>query len=47
MHEVVLINLKTGERFVRKFESLFLCRKFVEKCRYSKKVRVVAHPNFY
>ena len=46
MLEVTLINLKTGERFTKSFDSLFLCKKFVEKCRYSKKVSVIWHPNF-
>lgn len=46
MYELILMNLKTGKRFVKTFESLFLCRKFVEKCRHSKKVRVLAYPNF-
>lgn len=47
MYEVGLINLKTGEQFVKTFDSLFLCKKFVNKCRYSKKVMVVFHPNFF
>lgn len=46
MYEVELINAKTGEQFVKKFNSLFLCRKFVEKCRHSKKLIVLFHPNF-
>jgi len=46
MYDVILINLVTGKRFVKTFDSLFLCRKFVEKCRFSKKVKVVGHPIF-
>ena len=46
MHEVLLLNLETGKRFVKTFESLFLCKKFVKKCKYSRKVLVLAHPNF-
>lgn len=46
MHEVLLLNLETGKRFSKTFESLFLCRKFVNKCKHSKKVLVLAHPNF-
>ena len=46
MLEVLLMNLETGEKFTKVFDSLFLCKKFVDKCRYSKKVRVLAHPTF-
>lgn len=46
MLEVVLVNLKNGERFSKYFSSLFLCRKFVNKCKYSKSVRVLSHPAF-
>lgn len=46
MYEVILMNLKTGERFTKTFESLFLCRKFVNKCKYSRKVKVISYPLF-
>ena len=46
MHEVLLLNMKTGKRFVKTFDSLFLCKKFVDKCKYSKKVKVLAYPIF-
>lgn len=46
MHEVVLVNLKTGKRFTKEFESLFLCKKFVEKCRRSKSLRLISFPIF-
>jgi len=46
MFNVVFIVLATGRRITRKFDSLYLARKFVNKCRFSTKVRVVSHPNF-
>ena len=46
MYEVILINMETGKRFVKSFDSLFLCKKFVNKCKYSRKVKVVAYPIF-
>lgn len=41
MFEVTLLNNETGMRFTKKFESYFLCQKFLNKCSYSKKVTVV------
>ena len=46
MYEVELINLKTRKRFVKEFKSLFLCKEYCDKCKYSKKVMVISHPDF-
>lgn len=41
MITITLRNLKTGEVFDKVFTSPYLARVFVNKCRFSKKVRVI------
>ena len=45
MFTVYCLNLKTKEIFDKKFDSPYLCRKFINKCRHSKKVKVIQYPN--
>lgn len=42
MYEVTVLNLKSNLTFVKQFASPYLARKFINKCRRSKTVRVVA-----
>lgn len=42
MYEVTILNLVSKTTFIRQFESPYLAQKFIRKCRYSKKVRVIA-----
>lgn len=46
MHTVELFDKTTGKRFKKEFESLFLCRKFVNKCKHSKKLVLISYPYF-
>ncbi len=39
--EIVCRNTGTGEVFSRHFSSQYLARKFLQKCRFSKRVKVV------
>lgn len=41
MFKAYVRNLITGETFIKEFASPYLLRKFVNKCRYSKKVKVI------
>ena len=43
---VTLQNLSSGVCFQKEFWEYNLCRTFVEKCKRSKKVRLVSYPNF-
>lgn len=43
--EVVFLN-ERGVRCVRVFDSEYLCRKFVNKLRYSKRCRLISYPAF-
>lgn len=42
MYEVFLINEK-GEKFSKFFESEFLFKKFMNKVKYSKKLKVISY----
>lgn len=42
MYEVFLINEK-GEKFSKTFESEFLFKKFMNKVKYSKKLKVISY----
>lgn len=42
---VVFINEK-GTRVEKLFDSVYLCRKFVNKLKHSKRCVLVSHPNF-
>ncbi len=39
--EIICRNTGTGEVFSRHFSSQFLARKFLQKCRFSKRVKVL------
>ena len=45
MYKVVFIN-ERGARVSKVFTSEYECRKFVNKARYSKRIRLVSYPNF-
>lgn len=46
MYEVTYI-VKTGfVKITKHFDSYFLCRNFVNKCKNSKKVMLVSYPHF-
>lgn len=42
MYEVTILNVKSGVSFVRQFTSPYLAQKFINKCKRSKTVRVIA-----
>lgn len=42
---VIFLNEK-GERVIREFDSEYLCRKFVNKLRFSKRCRLISYPSF-
>lgn len=41
MYTVILINKNSGKEFEKKFSSPYLMEKFINKCKYSKKVKVI------
>ena len=43
---VWLLDLRTGERFPKEIDSPFLREKFIKKCKYSDKLKVISYPNF-
>ena len=43
--KVIFLNEK-GERITREFDSEYLCRKFVNKLRFSKRCRLISYPSF-
>ncbi len=45
--EIVCRNTGTGEVFSRRFSSEFLARKFLHKCRFSKRVKVLGITDLY
>lgn len=45
MYEVYCLNLQTRKTFTKHFTSPYLCRLFVNKCKYSKVIRVISYPN--
>lgn len=42
MYEVRLLNLPNGEKFSKLFNSEYLMNKFVNKCKYSKKLKIIS-----
>lgn len=46
MYKVVFLNLKTGTRVEKEFNSPYLCRKFLNKARRSKEITIVSEPLF-
>lgn len=44
--KVVFINNATGDTLVRGFDSPWLARKFVNKCKRSKKITLLRYPLF-
>lgn len=44
-YEVDCLNLQTGQTFTKRFDSVYKCRLFVNKCRYSKRIQVLSYPN--
>lgn len=42
MYEIILLNEK-GEKFTKKFNSEYLYRKFLNKTKYSKKLKVLSY----
>lgn len=45
MNVTFIVN-QTGKRVTKEFDSEFICRKFVNKARFSKKITLVSYPNF-
>ena len=45
MYEVGCLDLITGKHFYLSFSSLFIARKFINKCKYSKKIKITMRPN--
>ncbi len=41
-YEVIVLELATNKKFKRKFKSEYFLNKFKNKCKYSKKVKIVA-----
>lgn len=45
MITIYCLDLKTKEIFAKTFESPYLCKKFVNKCKYSKRIKIIQYPN--
>ena len=43
MNEVTCIDLSTGREFTKSFSDVYEQRKFIIKCRYSSKVKVIGY----
>jgi hypothetical protein len=43
MYEVLLLNNQNGEKFTKTFTSEYLYKKFLEKCKRSKKLTVLSY----
>jgi len=41
MYTVMLLDLKSNKRFDKTFSSPYQMNKFINKCRYSKKIKVL------
>ena len=46
MYTVTVLNLITKQTFDKIFSSPYLARKFISKCKYSKRVRVIGTSGF-
>lgn len=42
MYEVTCLNLITNQEFIKEFEFYGQFRKFINKCKYSKKIKVTS-----
>lgn len=42
MYEVRLLNLINGEKFNKLFNSEYLMNKFINKCKHSKKLKIIS-----
>ena len=47
IYEVTVLNLETGETFREPFKSLYFLEQFKRKCKYSKKLRIIAISKIY
>ena len=47
MYTVMLLDLKSNKRFDKTFRSPYLMNKFINKCRYSKNLKVLGIINPY
>ena len=45
MYKVYCFNIKYNKEFVKIFDSIYLCRMFVQKSKYSKKIKILSYPN--
>ena len=43
MIEITLLNLETGKKFIKHFSSYYLAKKFMNKVKYSKKLKLCAY----
>lgn len=46
MLRVVFLVLDSGARVEKVFDSEYLCRKFVNKLKHSKRCRLISYPSF-
>ena len=46
MYEVVLLNVK-NQKFIKNFNSEYLMRKFINKAKYSKSIKVLSFGKIY
>lgn len=42
---VTFIVKESGQKVTKEFESAYLCRKFINKLRFSKRLTLVSYPN--
>jgi hypothetical protein len=42
MYKLDIINLESNKRFIKNFDSVYLMNKFLNKCKYSKRIKVVS-----
>lgn len=43
MFEVKLLDKTTNKTFIKTFESYYLYNKFINKCKYSKKLQLISY----
>lgn len=43
--EVTFIVKESGRKVTKEFESAYLCRKFINKLRFSKRLLLISYPN--
>lgn len=44
MNRITCLDLTTNKRFDKYFDSYYLMQKFINKCKYSKKIKVTVKP---